>query len=277
MCFFNYIFISEYCFYIFVAQSNKTQMLKKIIIPFFFLFFISVSSYAQFGRTYQEVGIMAGPVFFKSDYGERGDMENFTKNMGYSVGVFYYFSFIEDYTSLRENFKLRLDASYMKTDLEHFGKYVDPAKTSDFANKLRAMHGSTSTVNIGLQMEYYPFKTDDYNRGVAFSPYVSFGGQIGYYTSKAYSDLGPIGIPQTTPVKYLNGTRNESLPVASLTSSIGVRYRIDDYNSLIFDSRLQYYTSDWVDGINPDRRTYSENKTNDYSLTFNFGYVYYFN
>ena len=165
----------------------------------------------------------------------------------------------------------------MRTDLVHCGKYLDPSKTSDFANKLRAMHGSTSTVNIGLQMEYYPWKTDDYNRGVTFSPYVSFGGQIGCYTSKAYSDLGPIGIPQTTPVKYLNGTRNESLPVTSLTTSIGVRYRIDDYNSLMFDSRLQYYTSDWVDGINPDRTTYSENKTNDYSLTFNFGYVYYFN
>lgn len=260
-----------------MVQRNKTPMLKKILIPCFFLLFISVSSYAQFGRTYQEVGIMAGPVFFKSDYGERGDIENFTKNNGVSAGVFYYFSFIEDFKGLRENFKLRLDASYMKAELEHFGKYVDPAKTSDFANKLRAMTGSTSTINLGLQMEYYPFKTDDYNRGTTFSPYVSFGGQMGYYTAKANSDLGPIGIPQTTPEKYLNGTRNESRPVASLTSSIGVRYRIDDYNSLIFDSRLQYYTSDWVDGINPDRNKYPENKTNDYSVTFNFGYVYFFN
>lgn len=252
-------------------------MLKKIIIPFFFLLFISVSSYAQFGRTYQEVGIMAGPVFFKSDYGERGDIENFTKNNGFSAGIFYYFSFIEDFKGLRENFKLRVDASYMKSNLEHFGKYVDPSKTSLTANQLRAMSGSTSTVNIGLQMEFYPWKTDDYNRGVAFSPYVSFGGQIGQYTSKVKSDLGAIGIPSTTPVKYLNGTRNASSIVASLTSSVGVRYRLDDYNSIIFDSRLQYYTSDWVDGLNPDRKIYKENKTNDYSITFNFGYVYYFN
>lgn len=252
-------------------------MLKKIIIPFFFLLFLSAKTHAQFGRTYQEVGIMAGPVFFKSDYGERGDLENFSKNNGFSVGVFYYFSFIEDYNSLRENFKLRLDASYMKADLEHYGKYVDPSKTSIGADQLRAMHGSTSTINLGLQMEYYPWKTDDYNRGVSFSPYISFGGQIGYYTAKVMSDLGPIGIPQTTFPKYINGAKNDSRPVASLTSSIGVRYRIDDYNSLIFDSRLQYYTSDWVDGVNPDRNKYTENKTNDYSLTFNFGYVYYFN
>ena len=252
-------------------------MLKKFIIPSLFVLFLSAESRAQFGRTYQEVGIMAGPVFFKSDYGERGDFENFSKNMGFSVGGFYYFSFIENYRSLRENFKLRVDASYMKTNLEHYGKYVDPAKTSLFANQLRAMHGSTSTINLGLQMEFYPWKTDDYNRGTAFSPYVSLGGQIGYYTSKVESDLGPIGTPISTPVKYSSGTRNDSSPVASLTSSVGVRYRLDDYNSLIFDSRLQYYTSDWVDGINPNRNDYPENKTNDYSLTFNFGYVYYFN
>lgn len=252
-------------------------MLKKFIIPFFFVLIISAESHAQFGRTYQEVGIMAGPMFFKSDYGERGDFENFTKNNGFSVGVFYYFSFIEDVRSLKENFKLRVDASYMKANLEHFGKYVDPAKTSITANQLRAMNGSTSTINLGLQMEFYPFKTDDYNQSSDFSPYVSLGGQLGYYSSKVKSDLGPIGTPLTTPEKYLNGTRNESRPVASLTSSIGVRYRLDDYNSLIFDSRIQYYTSDWVDGINPDRRTYKENKTNDYALTFSFGYVYYFN
>lgn len=252
-------------------------MLKKIILSFFFLFIVSVSSYSQYGRTYQEVGVMAGPVFFKSDYGARGDFENFIKNNGFSVGVFYYFSFIEDYNNLRENFKLRLDASYMKSDLEHFGKYVDPSKTGLFSDQLRAMKGSTSTLSAGLQMEYYPFKTDDYNRGTSFSPYLSFGGQFGYYTSKVKSDLGAIGTPLTTPAKYSSGTRNENRPVASLTSSIGTRYKIDSYNSLILDCRLQYYTSDWVDGLNPDRRVYTENKTNDYSFTINFGYVYYFN
>ena len=76
-----------------MVQSNKTQMLKKFIIPFSFFLFICMNVHAQFGRTYQEVGIMAGPVFFKSDYGERDDFENFSKNMGYSVGVFYFFSF----------------------------------------------------------------------------------------------------------------------------------------------------------------------------------------
>lgn len=251
-------------------------MLKKILVSFVFLLIFTANTQAQYGRSYQEVGVMAGPVFFKSDYGERGNFENFIKNEGVSVGLFYYFSFIQNYAGLKENFKFRLDASFMKTNLEHFGKYVDPSKTSLFAEQLRAMKGSTQTVNLGVQLEYYPWKTDDYNRDATFSPYLSFGGQLGYYTSKVYSELGPLGSPLTTPDKYSSGTRNESRPVASLTSSIGTRYQLNPFNSLIFDCRLQYYTSDWVEGLNPDRNKYTENKANDYSLTFNFGYVYYF-
>ncbi|HBK83672.1 MAG TPA: hypothetical protein DDZ41_08770 [Flavobacterium sp.] len=106
---------------------------------------------------------------------------------------------------------------------------------------------------------------------------MSFGGQLGYYTSKIESDLGPIGSPASTPEKYLTGSKNQrNRPVASLTSSIGTRLRLNDFNSLVFDTRLQYYTSDWVDGLNPNRKIYQENKTNDYSLTFSVGYVYYF-
>ncbi|HBK83673.1 MAG TPA: hypothetical protein DDZ41_08775 [Flavobacterium sp.] len=139
-------------------------MLKIYIFPVIIAYIISNNIYAQFGSSYQEMGIMSGPVFFKSDYGERGNLENFSKNIGYSMGLFYYFSFIEDYAGIRENFKLRLDASYMKADLNHYGRYVDPQKTSLFSKQLRAMHGSTSTINIGVQIEYYPFKTDDYTR-----------------------------------------------------------------------------------------------------------------
>lgn len=250
-------------------------MFKKLSFTFLFLLIFSLDSNAQFGRTYQELGIMTGPVFFKSDYGERGDFENFTNNVGFNVGLFYYFSFIENSNNLRENFKFRIDASYMKTNLEHYGKYVDPDKTSLIARQLRAMKGSTQTINIGFQIEFYPWKTDDYNRENLFSPYISVGGQLGQYTSKVYSELGPLGTPLTTPAKYMNGIRNESRPFTSLTSSIGTRYKLDLYNSLILACSLQYYTTDWVDGLNPDRKIYKENKTNDYSLNFNFGYIYY--
>jgi len=251
-------------------------MLRKKLLLLITTLFMCVTSFSQ-SDYYDEVGIMVGPAFFKSDYGERGDFENFVNNNGFSVGVFYYLSFIENYDNLKENFKLRLDLGYMKCNLEHYGRWVDASHTSTFANQLRAMKGSTKTINFGAEMEYYPFKTDDYNRGALFSPYISLGSQLGSYTSKVYSELGPLGTPETTPEKYMGAYRNDSKLVCSLTSSIGTRYKLSEYHSLIFDARIQYYFSDWVDGLNPYRKVYTENKTNDYLLTLNFGYVYYFN
>ncbi len=253
-------------------------MIRHILIYIVIFLGIHNLSYSQNYNTYDEVGIMSGPVFFKSDFGERGNFENFYKNNGFSLGVFYYVSAIDNYNSLKEHFKLRLEASYMKCDLQHYGIYVDSDNTSLFANQLRAMKGIIKATNIGFQTEYYPFRTDDYNRGVDFSPYISLGAQLSLYSSKIYSDLGPLGTPITTPIKYLNGYRNDNNGVvASLTSSIGTRYRLSDYNSLVADFRLQYYFSDWVDGLNPNRQIYTENKYNDWSVTLNIGYVYYFN
>lgn len=250
-------------------------MSKKLLFTLLILLSFSYSN-AQYYRTYQEVGVMAGPVLFQGDYGERGDSENLFKNNGFTIGGFYYLSFIENYRGLRENFKLRLEASFMKSELEHYGKYVDPAKTSITAKQLRAMSGSTQTASIGFQIEFYPWKLDDYSRSV-FSPYVSFGGHFGSYVSEANSSLGPLGTSLTTPEKYMDAFKNDSGTVTSVTGSIGARYKLSSYHALISEIRTQYYFSDWVDGINPDKAKYTENKANDYSFALTFGYVYYFN
>ncbi|MBC7642956.1 MAG: glutamate dehydrogenase [Flavobacterium sp.] len=252
-------------------------MSKSFIILCLFLLGFSNISNAQYGRTYREVGLMAGPVFFQSDFGARNTFENYYKNNGISIGAFYYVSAIENSQSLRENFKLRLEVSYMTSQLKHYGEWVDPSNTNKFATQLRAMSGKVETINLGFQVEYYPFKTDDYNRGTTWSPYISGGAQISNYTSKVESSLGPLGSTITTPTKYLNAYRNDSNIVASLTTSVGTRYMLDDYHALVFDARIQYYFSDWVDGLNPDRNVYTENQANDWSTTFNIGYVYYFN
>lgn len=225
---------------------------------------------AQGGRTYQEIGIMTGPVFFQSDFGARDTFENYYRNNGVSVGIFYYVSAMENFDRLSENFKLRLELSYMKANLNHYGQYVDNFSTSNFTNGLRAMRGKVETTNFGFQVEYYPFKTDDYNRGVSFSPYISAGSQISNYTSNTTSSLPFLK-------KYQNGTRSESNFTGSLTTSIGARYLLDDYSAISLDARVQYYFSDWVDGLNPDSRDYPENQSNDWSTTINIGYIYYFN
>lgn len=250
-------------------------MLKKhLLVTFLFLGFLT--SNAQYYNSYSEVGIMTGAVFFKPDYGEAKDYENFIKNNGYSVGAFYYLSSVENYRDIREYLKVRLELSYLKADLEHYGKYVDPSKSSLFAKQLRGMYGSTQVVGFGTQIEFYPFKTDDYTRGIIFSPYLGFGPQINYYTSKAKSSLGTLGDPSITPVKYIGATRTGSDFAASITGSIGTRIKISDYHALTIEGRTQYFFSDWVDGLNPDDKIYTENKSYDWNIGINVGYVYYF-
>jgi len=253
-------------------------MFKKAIL-FISIVTMTISAHAQngFGGSYTEVGVFTGPVFFKSDYGERGNFENFEKNNGYTIGASYYLSTINNYQGLKDNFKLRLELFYTKADFKHYGKYVDATSTSLFGDQLRGMYGSTSFTSIGFQVEYYPFKTDDYDRGSLFSPYLSLGPHINYVSVTSRSTLGELGTYITTPQKYMDGYRNGAMTVASVTGAIGTRFKLSDYHSLFTELRAQYFFSDWVDGLNPNKAIYSENKSNDWCVGVNLGYIYYFN
>ena len=253
-------------------KSLNRSMIKKTIVASFLFISIGVS-YSQTNKIYRDLGVMAGPVFFQSDYGQRGDFENYIKQNGFSIGVFYYFMPNVDFRSIRENFKLRLETSYMKSQLQHYGKWVDGKDTPDKV-KLRAMKGSVSTKNLGFQVEYYPFKTYDYCGYCTWNPYLSLGSQLNGYTTEIHSSLGEL---KTNMIdKYKNVYENDSNVTVSFTVGFGIRYKLTSKKSaLIFDYRLQYYFTDWVDGLNPDKKIYPENKANDYSTTFNFGYVYY--
>jgi len=264
--------------FLYICRDLKSKkMLKKAILFILIALGCSNSSNAQFGSFYQEFGIMTGPVFFKSDFGERGNLENFVKNNGFSIGGFYYLTFIEDFDNIRENFKIRLEGSYMKSDLQHYGKYVDNNSQSLFTNQLRAMKGEVRMSTFGLQVEYYPWKVDDYNRGSDFSAYLGGGVQFNAFDTEITSDLGPMGTALTTPEKYMDAYKNGGGTAFSVSGSVGGRYKLADYHALIAEFRLQYYFSDWVDGLNPDKKIYTENKSNDWSTGLNIGYVYYIN
>lgn len=253
-------------------------MLKKAILFILIILGCSNSSNAQYEQFYKEIGIMAGPVFLKSDFGERGDVTNFTKNNGFMVGGFYYMTFIENFESIRENFKMRLEASYTSVDLQHYGKYVDNPSNSLFTRQLRAMKGKTTMGTFGVQVEYFPNKVDDYNRGGSpFSPYLGGGVQLNAFTTDITSELGRIGTVSTTPKKYLDGYKNDNGFAASVSGSVGLRYKLGDYHAIIAEGRLTYYFSDWVDGLNPNKKVYTENKANDWSTGITFGYIYYIN
>ncbi|MES2545243.1 MAG: glutamate dehydrogenase [Bacteroidota bacterium] len=258
-------------------------MQKRFILVFLLYLGFSNNLLAQFGLA-QEIGVIAGPVAFQSDYGERYDFTTNAGNTGYGIGIVHYINFsykavCNCYTSdtyFNDHFKFRSELSYNKTQLKHFGEWVSPEHTSPGADKLRAMRGSTAVTNVGVQLEYFPWSIRQFSAtNGSFGPYVSLGGQYSSYDPEAYSLLGPLNSPTTTIPKYYGATTNSGGHVWSIVTSLGTRYKLTELSDLLVDLRFQYYFSNWVDGLNPDDTIYTENKANDWLVWFNFGYIYY--
>jgi hypothetical protein len=258
----------------------------KYIIVLFLLLFSSLNKVnAQFGFSH-EVGAIIGPVAFQSDYGERSDLSTNAGNTGYGIGLIHYLNFsykaecncYTPETYFNDHFKLRTELSYNKTNLQHFGKWVEDSKTTLSAQQLRAMRGSTSVTNIGMQLEFFPYSIRDFTSTIgAWAPFISLGGQFSFYNPEAYSELGSgLGsLPTVTHPKYINAIRNDGSSTWSVVSSVGTRYKLTELSDLMVDLRWQYYFSNWVDGLNPDPTIYTENKANDWNIWLNFGYIYY--
>jgi hypothetical protein len=243
----------------------------------------SLKVYSQFGLSH-EVGVIAGPVFFQSDYGQRHNFETNISNSGIGVGIVHYLGFYYDpecncqkpFSFFSDHFKVRTELSYNKTNLRHFGEWVDSEKQSVGVQQLRAMRGVTTNVNLGLLLEYYPLSLRDFDGDVgAFAPYASVGAQYVWTNPEATSTLGRLGDPAITFPKYLNAFSNQSESIWSIVASIGTRYKIGEQHDLNLDLRWQYYTSDWVDGLNPSSKIYTENIANDWLFWLNVGYIYY--
>lgn len=265
-------------------------MSSKFIIASCILFFgFSNVTNAQLGFSH-EIGIIAGPVAFQSDYGKRADMKTDSGNSGFGIGIIHYMNF--SYTAecncyapetyFNDHFKVRSELSFNKTDLNHIGKWVEGKRTYA-KEQLKAMHGSTAVTNIGMQLEWFPWSIREFSETVgSWAPFLSFGGQFCYYDPEVKSDMGPLGSIVTTFPKYLfpsegkpYGYSNDSGTTWSLIGSVGTRYKLTELSDLMIDFRLQYYASDWVDGLNENRDIFTENKANDWLAWLNVGYIYY--
>lgn len=277
--------------FLYICKNELVSMTAKSILIFsFFLFGFSNCVLAQI-RFSHEIGAIAGPVAFQSDYGERHDLSTNSGNTGYGIGIIHYFNFLcdgdGDYfmpeTYFNDHFKLRTELSYTKTNFKNFGQWVAADKTSLGADQLRAMRGSTALTNLGMQLEYYPFSIHEFvATTTSWAPFISLGGQFSFYNAKASSTMGPLGTPITTFPKYLvpsegrpYGFSTEERTVWSIVSSVGTRYKLSPLSDLMVDLRFQYYFSDWVDGISPNKTIFKENKNNDWSVWLNVGYIYY--
>ncbi len=254
---------------------------KYFVLVFIFCFFCS-SSYSQFGFSH-EVGIITGPVVFYSDYGQRSNIETNMNNVGFGVGLIHYLNFAyradcNCYTRdtyFNDHFKLRNEISYHKTEFQHYGRWVDPSKTSLIAEQLRGMRGSTSVFDIGSQLEYFPLSIRDFVAGsYKIAPFVSLGAHWVNFSPDAYTIFEPFELGQSLyPDKYDESSRRtEPGSTWSVVWSLGFRYKLTPMSDLMLDGRWQFYFSNWVDGLNPD---VPENLANDWIYWLNVGYILY--
>ncbi len=265
-------------------------MTSKTIIFFCVLLFgISNTANAQYGFSH-EIGVIAGPVAFQSDFGERYDLSTNAGNTGYGIGIIHYLNFsytaecncFTPETYFNDHFKLRSELSHNKTELDHFGQWVE-GKSSLGKEQLRAMNGNATVTNIGMQLEFFPWSIRDFSATIeSWGPFISLGAQFSFYNAEVSSTMGPLGTPLTTFPKYLvptddrpYGYSTEAGSVWSVVSSVGTRYKLAPLSDLMVDLRFQYFFSNWVDGLNPNPEIYKENKANDWLVWFNVGYIYY--
>ncbi|MFD2822667.1 glutamate dehydrogenase [Lacinutrix iliipiscaria] len=250
--------------------------LKQLTI-FFFLAIGTHTAFSQLGISH-EVGVIVGPVQFRSDFGVRNSGETNFGNTGIGIGLIHYINFAyradcncySTDTFFNDHFKLRSELSYNKTKLDHFGEFVVPD------NRLRAHKGEANNLDIGMQLEYFPLSIRSF-QGFAYrvAPFISLGAHYTSFTPKASTTWGDQSIQN--PGNFYYAWNDEAVNPASGSSwstvaSIGARYKLTVLSDLMIDLRWQYYFSDWIDGLN---HNLSYNKHNDWLVWLNFGYIYY--
>ncbi|CAA9196353.1 glutamate dehydrogenase [Flavobacterium collinsii] len=259
-------------------------MLKPIVLTLFAFLGISTLSTAQ--SLAHEVGIIFGPVTFQSDFGERNNLDTNLGNTGFGVGLVHFINFSSNSNGesfFTEHFKVRSELSFNNTKLNHFGEWTEKKPQTLGVKQLKAMHGKSTVISFGSQLEFSPVKIHYYETSIGtFSPYVSLGFLVSYYTTEVSSELGQLGTPETTFPKYLTpsdgrqfGYSSENGLVLSGTAGLGIHYKLGRMNDLMFETRFQVFNSDWVDGLNPNKKIYKENKSNDSQIWFNVGYIQY--
>lgn len=257
--------------------------IKKLFLPIVLLFAMQLS-YSQLGFSH-EIGVIVGPVAYQSDFGERYDFDTNAGNTGVGIGIVYYMNF--DYLTnyyywssnnyFTDHFKVRGEISWNKTNLDHFGTWVDETRTSVGADKLRAHSGSSQNWDLGVQLEYYPISIKAFSQGVySFAPFVSFGVHYVFYNPTVETTYGDLNIENPNnffPSWEPGSISDNNGSTFSLVGSVGTRYKLTILSDLMIDLRVQSFFSDFTDGLD---HQLSSNRTNDWLVWLNFGYIYYF-
>ena len=249
-------------------------------------------SYAQLGFSH-EIGVIAGPIAYQSDFGVRYDFETNSGNSGFGVGIVHYINFAyradcncySTDTYFNDHFKIRSEIAWNKTTLNHFGKWVDNDRTSDEAERLRTHSGEAQNWDIGMQLEFFPRSVRAFSAGVySFAPFVSLGAHYVSFNpnvSTSYVSSNPLNPNDIGNIEDANNfysrwepgsVSDQSGSTWSVVSSVGTRYKLTILSDLMVDLRFQYFFSDFTDGLD---HQLSSNKSNDWLVWLNFGYIYY--
>ncbi len=255
----------------------------------FCLFVVCQTANSQLGFSH-EIGVITGPVEFRSDFGQRSNEDTNLGNSGIGIGLVHYINFAyradcNCYTTdtyFNDHFKLRNEISWNKTNLEHHGKWVDPSRNTPEANQLRGHKGVANNLDIGTQLEFFPLSIRDFQGfGYKFAPFASLGVHYTSFSpevSTTYANPNPLLIGNVLePSNFYSGWASGSVNANggstwSMVTSVGVRYKLNKLSDLMLDLRWQYYFDDWVDGLN---HNLPSNKHNDWLLWLNVGYIYY--
>lgn len=265
--------------------------LKHLAFAFFLFALTTQTTYSQIGFSH-EIGIVGGPLQLRSDFGVReSDKTNFG-NSGFGIGIVHYMNFsykprlnyFRSNTYFDEHFKIRNELSWNKTNLEHLGQWVNPSKTSEDAKRLRGHKGVANNIDIGTELEFFPFDIHAFEvLQYKFAPFVSLGVHYTFFTPKVSTtydnpDSGAYG-DVLNPSNFYSNWEPGSVDASpgntfSIISSIGTRYKLNKLSDLMLNLRGQYYINDWVDGLN---HQLNSNKYNDWLLWVNVGYIFYLN
>ncbi|WP_196885613.1 THC0290_0291 family protein [Aureivirga sp. CE67] len=257
----------------------------KYTIPTIIILFLSSvyfsKSHAQFGSSF-ELGAYAGPASIKTDYGERYHFEGY---VGFSAGIVNYINFTDisgyprRHRFFNQHFRMKNELSFIYTTLEHTGKYVADDRTSENAEKLRAMTGSTLVVNLTTGFEFHlkdisDYESSYYQTGFNWSPYVGIGLGLSYYNPEMESSLG--NWEEDRSILYGKwskvGTVNmDPGTTFSTTFSTGTRFKVSEKSNILLEANWRLFWSDWIDGLNARA---VENKYNDWSFVVQVGYIF---
>ena len=270
----------------------------KRLAAFFCLFVTFQTAFSQLGFSH-EIGVIAGPVQFRSDFGSSNEAKTNFGNSGFGIGLVHYlnFSYRADcncYTTdtyFNDHFKLRNEISYNKTNLEHLGFWVQPDKISVQADQLRAHKGVAENFDIGTQLEFFPLSIRDF-QGYAYriAPFVSLGVHYTTFSPKAsttFNNPDPSAFGDVFDRSNIYSFWFDNFPIGgteypinldgggtwSVVSSVGFRYKLTKLSDLMLDFRWQYYFNDWIDGLDHNWRNYDNN--NDWLVWLNVGYIFY--